>query len=137
MCTNQEGRCSYSSEKYSMIQAHISSQCDKDGRYIILSCEIEKVLEQQYLTLSAQTIFMIFGNVSTLLRGTTPFFSQVHLSYSRIEMFLLDKFLLQKISLSEIGNITWTDHAPASITVGSHGLLDGRLIDGKMKYTYS
>lgn len=49
------------------------------------------------------------------------FFSQVHLSYSRIDMFLLDKFLLQKISKSEIGTITWTDHAPVSITVGSHG----------------
>lgn len=49
------------------------------------------------------------------------FFSQIHLSYSRIDMFLLDTFLLQQISKSEIGCITWTDHAPVSITARNHG----------------
>lgn len=36
-------------------------------------------------------------------------------------MFLLDKFLLQKISHSDIGNITWSNYFPVSITVGCHG----------------
>lgn len=45
------------------------------------------------------------------------FFSNTQNSYSRIDLFLTSKALLQKISRSRIGVITWSDHAPVSITL--------------------
>lgn len=48
------------------------------------------------------------------------FFSNVHHTYSRIDLFLTDKFLLQQVVKSEIHCITWSDHAPISISVGDH-----------------
>lgn len=45
------------------------------------------------------------------------YFSSVHRTYSRIDFFLVDKFLLQNISMSSVHNITWSDHAPVSIMV--------------------
>lgn len=48
------------------------------------------------------------------------FFSQAHRSYSRIDLFLIDKFLLQNVTKSEIYMITWSDHAPVSINVGEN-----------------
>lgn len=53
------------------------------------------------------------------------FFSHVHLTYSCINLFLVDKFLLQSISESKIHDITWSDHAPVSITI-SGGLAETR-----------
>lgn len=35
---------------------------------------------------------------------------------------MTDKFLLQNVLKSDIGNITWTDHAPVSLTVGRGSL---------------
>lgn len=51
------------------------------------------------------------------------FFSHVHKIYTRIDFFLTHKFLLLNIQRSEIGNITWSDHEPVSVTVreGSWG----------------
>lgn len=46
------------------------------------------------------------------------FFSNVHHTYSCMDLFLVDKFLLQKVVKSEIQCITWSDHAPISISVG-------------------
>lgn len=46
------------------------------------------------------------------------FFSNVHHTYSRIDLFLVDKFLLQQIVTSDIYVITWFNHAPISIEVG-------------------
>lgn len=34
------------------------------------------------------------------------------------DTFLVDTFLLQNVHKSVIDNITWSDHAPVSITVG-------------------
>lgn len=50
------------------------------------------------------------------------FFSHAHKTYTRINLFLTDKFLLQNVYKSEIGNITWSDHTPVSITVGGGNL---------------
>ncbi|XP_040197762.1 olfactory receptor 11L1-like [Rana temporaria] len=47
------------------------------------------------------------------------YFSSSHLSYSRIDSFLADKITLQDVTASSIGSITWSDHAPVSITVGN------------------
>lgn len=46
-----------------------------------------------------------------------PFHSSTHNSYSRIDLILVDKLLLQALSSSTIHNITWSNHAPVSITV--------------------
>lgn len=45
------------------------------------------------------------------------FFSNRHLSYSRIYFFLVDKWLLQQISSFSIYDITWSDYAAISIVV--------------------
>lgn len=44
------------------------------------------------------------------------FFSHQHNSYTRIDFFLVDKWTLAKVSDSSIATITWSDHAPVSIT---------------------
>lgn len=45
------------------------------------------------------------------------YFSPRHNSYSRIDLFLTDKWLLQNISASVIHTVTWSDHAPISISI--------------------
>lgn len=45
------------------------------------------------------------------------YFSPHHKSYSRIDMFLAHKWLLQKLSLSVIHTMTWSDHAPITISI--------------------
>lgn len=46
------------------------------------------------------------------------FFSNAHHTYSRIDLFLVDTFMVQKIVRSDIHVISWSDHAPVSISVG-------------------
>lgn len=46
------------------------------------------------------------------------FFSNSHRSYSRIDLFLVDKWLLFKCKGAKINNITWSDHALVKLTVG-------------------
>lgn len=51
-------------------------------------------------------------------RGTRLyFFLSMYNSYSRIDLFLADQWLLQKISSSEILPITWSDHSPICMTI--------------------
>lgn len=57
------------------------------------------------------------GDVTTLRSVTTCFFSATHNSYSKIDYFLVDKWFLQQICKSNISSITWSDHAPISITI--------------------
>lgn len=45
------------------------------------------------------------------------FFSPRHTSYSRIDLFLVDKWVLQQTSSSSIYDITWSDHASISFTM--------------------
>lgn len=45
------------------------------------------------------------------------FYSNVHKSYSRIDFFITDRALLQKITDARINNITWSDHAPISLVI--------------------
>lgn len=45
------------------------------------------------------------------------YFSGVHGSYSRIDLFLTDKFTLQKITKAHIHSITWSDHAPVTMEI--------------------
>lgn len=51
------------------------------------------------------------------------FFSPCHISYSRIDLFLMDQWTLKKISSSHIHSITWSDHSPVSITISDALLL--------------
>lgn len=39
------------------------------------------------------------------------FYSHRHCVYIRIDLFLADKWLLQKITQTKVNNITWSDHA--------------------------
>lgn len=45
------------------------------------------------------------------------FFSHRHNSYSQIDYFLVDKWLLPNIPKFTISTITWADHAPATINI--------------------
>lgn len=45
------------------------------------------------------------------------FYSNMRKVYSRIYFFLVDKLTLQHITSSQIGLITWSDHAPISIAL--------------------
>lgn len=45
------------------------------------------------------------------------FFSSPHLSYMRIDLFLVDHQTLCKVVSSSINNITWSDHASINLTV--------------------
>lgn len=49
-------------------------------------------------------------------------------SYSRIDLCLVDQWLLQRISSSEIIVITWSDHAPISITISESDSLGPTLL---------
>lgn len=44
-------------------------------------------------------------------------FSNVHHTYSRIDLLLVDTFILQKVK-ADIHYIMWSDHAPIYISVG-------------------
>lgn len=46
------------------------------------------------------------------------FFSKPHCTYSRIDLFVGDKQLLQDATETDIQPITWSDHAPVSLTLG-------------------
>lgn len=153
--------------KHTVAFKHISSYCNKVGRYIILTCEINNVvytIVSTYAPNIKQISFLnklwkkvkqrnsghtiLCGDLNAISnqqmdisntnkKGCRPditnfaqsaclyvvwrchhsterdflCFSQVHLSYSRIDMFLLDTFLLQQTSKPEIGSITWMDRA--------------------------
>ncbi|OCT91737.1 hypothetical protein XELAEV_18014801mg [Xenopus laevis] len=45
------------------------------------------------------------------------FFSPVHNMYSRIDLILTDKWVLQRIQKTSIGHITWSDHAPVFLEI--------------------
>lgn len=45
------------------------------------------------------------------------FFSYRHNSYTRIDYFLVDKWLLPNITNSTISTISWSDHAPIILTI--------------------
>lgn len=45
------------------------------------------------------------------------YFPPRHNSYTRIDYFLVDKWTLPNISSSEINTITWSDHAPVTMTL--------------------
>lgn len=45
------------------------------------------------------------------------FFSHRHGTYMRIDLFLMDKWLLQKVSQAKIDTIAWSDHAPILLTL--------------------
>lgn len=51
------------------------------------------------------------------MKGITVFFSVAHHSYSRIDLFLVDRGILLKEKSSLINNITWSDHASVSLTI--------------------
>ncbi|XP_068122117.1 inositol polyphosphate-4-phosphatase type I A-like [Hyperolius riggenbachi] len=53
------------------------------------------------------------------------FFSGVHKTYSRIDFFLADKIILQKVMDTSIGSKLWSDHAP------THIVLDDKLSGSK------
>lgn len=48
------------------------------------------------------------------------FFSHRHRSYNRINLFLVDKWLLFKCRTVKINNITWSDHASLKLIVGDN-----------------
>lgn len=50
------------------------------------------------------------------------FFSHRHFSYLRIDMFLMEKWLLQHIETAKIHDITWSDHAEISLTILEKGV---------------
>lgn len=50
------------------------------------------------------------------------FFSSRHCSYSRIDLFLADKWLLQNVETTRIHDITWSDHAAISMSVAERGV---------------
>lgn len=45
------------------------------------------------------------------------FFSSRHHSYSCIDLFVTNQWLLQRVSSSSIHNITWSDHAAMFISI--------------------
>uniref|UniRef100_A0A8C5N056 exodeoxyribonuclease III n=1 Tax=Leptobrachium leishanense TaxID=445787 RepID=A0A8C5N056_9ANUR len=49
------------------------------------------------------------------------FFSHPHSSHSRIDLFLLPPTSLQWVTRSDIGNISWSDHAPISLWISLPG----------------
>lgn len=51
------------------------------------------------------------------------YFSPHHKSYSRIDMFLADKWLLQNVSTSTIHPMTWSDHNPISVWINDISIL--------------
>lgn len=48
-------------------------------------------------------------------KGDYTFYSFRHHTYSRIDLFIYDKWLLQRISSSYIHKISWSDHAMISV----------------------
>lgn len=50
------------------------------------------------------------------------FFSTRHCSYSHIDMFLTDIWLLQCVHATLIHNITWSDHTAISLSIAKQGV---------------
>lgn len=49
-------------------------------------------------------------------------FSHRHYSYSRIDMYFTDKWLLQQISDAKIYDITWSDHVVIALSINEQGV---------------
>lgn len=45
------------------------------------------------------------------------FYSPVHKSFSRIDMFMVDRQSLQLVDRCDVGTITWSDHAPITLSI--------------------
>lgn len=76
---------------------------------------------KQYLSpldafISANGLYDVWRCCQAIERDFT-FLSPRHNTYSRIDLFLADKWLLQRTSNSAIHTATWSDHAPISITM--------------------
>lgn len=68
--------------------------------------------------ISTNDLFDVWRCCHTSERDYT--LSPRHNTYSRIDLFLTDKRLLQKISNSTIHTTTWSDHAPISISISAN-----------------
>lgn len=68
--------------------------------------------------LHTNAVYDVWQCHHTTERGYT-FFSPDHNTYSLIDYFLVAKWLLQRVSRSEIETITWSDHAPTSIFISN------------------
>lgn len=65
--------------------------------------------------LHANALYDVWWCHHTTDRGLHLFLS-VHNTYTRIDCFLVDKWLLQKAIRSDIKTITWSDNAPTIIS---------------------
>lgn len=70
-----------------------------------------------YLVSFVHQTYMICGIASSPQKGIL-LFSKLHLTDSKIDLFVTDQSLLQSIFKSEIHTVTWFNHAPVSICVG-------------------
>lgn len=59
----------------------------------------------------------MYGDASTQKKRIIYILSPRHNTYSRIDLFLLDQWTLQKVSSSSILPATWLDHSPICITI--------------------
>lgn len=75
-------------------------------------------IEQPWPTSLHPLIYLMFGGANFPPSKNYTFFSNVHHTYSCIDLFLVDTFFLQKVTKSDIRYITWSDHASISISVG-------------------
>lgn len=66
--------------------------------------------------LHAQNLFDVWRCLHTTERDYS-YFSTSHNFYSRIDLFIVDKWLLQKIQDASIREISWSDHAPIIISI--------------------
>lgn len=64
-------------------------------------------------------IYMMSGNAFTRRRKTTPISRPHTIHILKIDYFLVDKWVLQKIHNSTLNPITRSDHAPMSIIIAS------------------
>lgn len=73
--------------------------------------------------LHAISLFGIWRYQHAMERDFT-FFSKPHCTYSRTDLFVGDKQLLQDATETNIQSITWSDHAPISMTLGDRTALE-------------
>lgn len=65
------------------------------------------------------------------------FYSAVDDSYSRIHLFLVDEYLLHRVTKMSIHNITWPDHTPITIDIADSHKGSNTVLWGNNTYLLS
>ncbi|MEE6517948.1 hypothetical protein FKM82_028572 [Ascaphus truei] len=76
-------------------------------------------MEKQFKTITKEYSLMDIWRIQHQGQKDYTFYSAPHQSYSRIDYFFATKYILEACTNSDLGPITWSDHAPITLTLST------------------